>query len=187
MGTQDGNEEQPLSPQFTRSLIQDIYRELKAVAANKLRGFPRDESLSPTELVSEVYVRFTQELGEDASWENRRHFLNASARKMNQILIDRARRRGAERHGGQHRRVEMEDECLADGLPSTDWSSLKDALELLEQADSQAATVLRWHFLLQFSLGDIAEALEISLSTVDRARRRGLRKLRETLSSNFSG
>ena len=151
------------------------------MTAKKLRCCQVEESLTPTALVTEVYLRFAQELGQDASWENRRHFLNASARKMNQLLIDRVRRRGAEKRGGLRRKVEMEEDRLSDDLPTTDWTSLRDALESMDQTDSQAATVIRWHYLLQFTLPEIAEALEVSLSTVDRARRRGLQKLLDWL------
>lgn len=164
--------------QTTRSLIQAIYRELKAAAAMKLRDGTSAESMTPTALVNEVYLRFAEELGEDATWQNRRHFFNAAARKMKFILIDRARRRKAAVHGGGWQRVDLNDAANIEGIPASGWSDLYEALERLEHMDAQAATVLRWRYLLQFSLPEIAESLAISESTAERAQRRGIRALR---------
>lgn len=164
--------------QSTRSLVQAIYRELKAAAAVKLGDGTSAESMTPTALVNEVYLRFAEELGEDATWKNRRHFFNAAARKMKFILVDRARRRKAAVHGGGWQRVDLNDASHIEGIPASGWSDLYEALERLEHMDAQAATVLRWRYLLQFSLPEIAESLAISESTAERAQRRGIRALR---------
>jgi RNA polymerase sigma factor (TIGR02999 family) len=177
-------------PQTIRTLVQQILRELKVVASRKLRDQPPSESLTPTGLVHEVYLRFTQELGVEATWQNRVHFLNAAAKKMNHILIDRARRRHAAIRGGRLQRVPLDDAPAADDLPTGDWSDLHAALEALERVDDEAATVIRWRYLLDLPLSVVTlvlnDALDsarrrspVSLSTVDRARRRGLEWLRK--------
>lgn len=169
--------------QSTRSLIQAIYRELRAAAAVKLRDGATAESMTPTALVNEVYLRFAAELGEDATWQNRRHFFNAAARKMKLILVDRARRRKAVIHGGGWQRVDFGDTANIESMAATDWSDLYEALERLERVDVQAATVIRWHYLLQFSMSEIADSLSISESTAERAQRRGIRELRKQFES----
>ena len=171
------------NPQTLRTFVRTMVHELKGVAARKLRGFSASESLTPTGLVNEVYVRLTHELGQDATWENRRHFLNAAAQKMHQLLIDRWRRRRAAVHGGQFRRVDFDDAEMPQGMPAADWSDLHAALEVLEKTDSPSATVIRWHYLLALPMVDVAAAQEISLSTADRARRRGLNWLRTRFES----
>jgi RNA polymerase sigma factor (TIGR02999 family) len=181
-------------PQTIRTLVQETLRELKIVASRKLRDEPPSESLTPTALVHEVYLRFTHELGVEATWQNRVHFLNAAAKKMNQVLIDRARRRHTAIRGGHLHRLELDDAAASVELPTSDWGDLDAALNALEQVDDEAATVIRWRYLLEIPLTLIAQVLNdslgksarrgpVSLSTVDRARRRGLEWLRTWLES----
>ena len=185
LGSMDMTNNEPVDEvQTTRSLIQAIYRELKAAAAVKLRDESPSVTMTPTALVNEVYLRFAREMGEDATWENRRHFFNAAAKKMTFILMDRARKRKAVRHGGGWQRVEIDDDVAIKNLPSVDWSDLYDALERLERISSLCATVLRCRYLLQFSMNEIVEILggpPATIDSVDRARRKGLKELQEFL------
>jgi DNA-directed RNA polymerase specialized sigma24 family protein len=130
----------------------------------------------------------------EATWQNRVHFLNAAAKKMHHVLIDRARRRHAAIRGGQLHRLELDDAEASADLPTNDWGDLDAALNALAQVDDEAATVIRWRYLLEIPLTLVAQLLNdairasarrgpVSLSTVDRARRRGLEWLRKWLES----
>lgn len=147
-------------------LFDRVYRELKILAAARLRGERADHTLQPSALVNEAYIRF---LGRtDVPWENRAHFFATAAGTMRRILIDHARARRADKRDGALHRVELDDAiALADqdveGLVAVD-----EALRELAEWDERQATVVNLKVFAGLQCEEIAEALKISERTVKR-------------------
>ena len=147
-------------------LFDSVYRELKILAAARLRGERADHTLQPSALVNEAYIRF---LGRtDVPWENRAHFFATAAGTMRRILIDHARARRADKRDGALHRVELDDAiALADqdveGLIAVD-----EALRELAEWDERQATVVNLKVFAGLQCEEIAEALKISERTVKR-------------------
>lgn len=142
-----------------------VYHELRRVARRELAVRPND-SLSTTALVHEMYLKFAR--AERADWRNRAHFLSVAAVAMRHILVDRARRRAAEKRGGPQRVVTL-DESLA---PADDHAEslleLHDALEQLARIDQRLARVVECRFFGGMTEQETAEALQIGVRTVRR-------------------
>jgi RNA polymerase sigma-70 factor, ECF subfamily len=147
-------------------LFERVYRELKTLAAAKLRGERADHTLQPSALVNEAYVRF---LGRnDVPWENRAHFFATAAGTMRRILIDHARAKRANKRDGALHRVELDDaialaEQDVDGLIAVD-----EALRQLAEWDQRQATVVDLKVFAGLQCEEIAEALGVSDRTVKR-------------------
>jgi len=142
-----------------------VYHELRRVARRELAVRPND-SLSTTALVHEMYLKFAR--AERTDWRNRAHFLSVAAVAMRHILVDRARRRAAEKRGGPHRHVTL-DESLA---PANDQAEslleLHEALEHLARIDQRLARVVECRFFGGMTEQETAEALHIGVRTVRR-------------------
>lgn len=142
-----------------------VYHELRRVARRELAVRPND-SLSTTALVHEMYLKFAR--AERTDWRNRAHFLSVASVAMRHILVDRARRRAAEKRGGPHRHVTL-DESLA---PADDHAEslleLHEALEHLARIDQRLARVVECRFFGGMTEQETAEALHIGVRTVRR-------------------
>src|SRR5262245_9086835 len=88
-------------------LLPLVYAELRSLAASYLRGERRDHTLQPTAVVNEAFMRLIDQTG--LQWKNRAHFFAIAAIAMRNILTDHARRRGAEKRGGQRERVHLDE------------------------------------------------------------------------------
>lgn len=166
----------------TRSLIQEVYRDLRAVAAQKLRGEARSQSYSPTDLLHASYLRLERELGIQVTWANRRQFISVAAEKMAQILIDHARKRKTVENGDDYRRVELDDDTdFLKQFSSDDWLDVLSALQRLEAEQPTQATIVKCRYLIGLTIPEIAELLAISVARADYQRRAGIARLRELL------
>ena len=144
-------------------LFRLVYQELRRMAHLRMAGQPADHSLQTTALVNEAYIRL---IGDDqASWESRRHFFGAAAMAMRQILVDRARRRQAVRHGGGQRRVLLDDPPEA--TRPVDLIALDEALSRLARKDPRKALVVSYRYFLGLTVPETARLLKISPRTVD--------------------
>lgn len=150
----------------TEELLPLVYAELRRLARVKMARERPGQTLTPTALVHEAYLRL---VGDDESgWENRRHFLAAAAEAMRRILIERARSRGAEKRGGDRRRTSLDEAvALADG-PSPDLLALDAALTRLEARDSRMSDVVELRYFAGLTVEETASALDTSPRTVDR-------------------
>ena len=99
-------------PPGAQDVAPRVYDELRRLAAAYMRRERPGQTLQPTALVHEVYLRLAGK--EDANWENRRHFFFAASRAMRDILVDQARRKAAVKHGGGRRRIDLEGVQLAE-------------------------------------------------------------------------
>jgi RNA polymerase sigma factor (TIGR02999 family) len=142
-----------------------VYHELHRVARRELGARPND-SLSTTALVHELYLKFAR--AERADWRNRAHFLSVASVAMRHILVDRARRRSAEKRGGPQRHVTLDDNVAATGQQADTLLELHEALEHLARIDERLARVVECRFFGGMTEQETAEALHIGVRTVRR-------------------
>lgn len=149
-------------------LIAVVYAELRRMAAQRMGPNDAGQTLQPTALVHEAWLR----LGGDQmrGWNNRAHFFATAAAAMRSILVDRARRRKAQRHGGGQVRVAIDNVELADSGNASDDQILAvhEALEKLAAEDPQKAELVKLRYFAGLSVGECAELLGVSEPTVHR-------------------
>lgn len=145
-------------------LIPLVYGELHRMALRHLRGEQRHVSMQPTALVNEVCLRLLGWNG--ARWQSRGHFFGVSAGMMRRVLVDIARRRRAQRRGGDGPvRVPLDGIDVAMDGPDDDLVALDDALKRLALEDPRKASVVELRFFGGLSMEDAAQALGVSLRT----------------------
>jgi len=146
------------------ALMPHLYGELRAwpdiICARKDRGTP----CKTTALVHEAYLRLGG--GEDASWENRAHYLRMAARAMRHILIDHARRKRSDKKGGKRSREPLNEGIALTGEPGVDLLALDEALNRLAAIDGQMVQVVELRFFGGLSVEETARVMSISKSTV---------------------
>jgi RNA polymerase sigma factor (TIGR02999 family) len=148
------------------ALIPIVYDELRRLAAHYLRREQPGHTLQATALVHDVYLRLLQD--SHLSWQNRAHFFGIAARSMRQVLIERARARGAAKRGGDHVRVTFDPGLIAAVPESIDLEALDDALTRLGALDPGLARVVEVRFFGGLSIEEAAEALSVSPATIKR-------------------
>src|SRR5581483_7367253 len=151
-------------PKAAEQLLVLVYDELRRVAASKLAQEAPGQTLQPTALVHEAWLRLVGD--HKPSFNDRAHFFRASAEAMRNILIDRARRKKTERHGGNYRRIDFEEFDLAS--PSADEQLLvvNEALEKLAVEHPVQAELVKLRYFAGLTNEEVAEVLGISVSTV---------------------
>jgi RNA polymerase sigma factor (TIGR02999 family) len=153
-------------------LLPLVHDELRRMAAQQLAQEQPGQTLQPTALVHEAYLRLVAggeaSAPREPSWEGRGHFFAAAAEAMRRILVDRARRRKRRKHGGDRRRVDLEAHDLSVEPPADEILALDEALTRLAQEDPEAARVVQFHFFAGLSIEQSAEALGVSRATAYR-------------------
>ena len=150
-----------------RRLSAILYDELKRQAARCMRGERPGITLQATALVHEAYLRLVG-VADSLHWNSRSHFFAAAAEAMRRILIDNARRKKTERHGGDFHRVDLADADSPSVKHVDDLLLLDDALSLLAQEDPAAAEVAKLRLFAGLSVEDASEALGLSRATAFR-------------------
>jgi RNA polymerase sigma factor (TIGR02999 family) len=148
-------------------LLPLVYDELRRLAAARLADESAGNTLQPTALVHEAYLRLVGTEG-GAHWNHRGHFYAAAAEAIRRILVENARRKKRRKHGGDHRRLSLE---VAESLvqaPSEDLDALDEALTRLTAHDPSKAEVVKLRFFAGLTMPEIAQALDLSLATVER-------------------
>ena len=148
-------------------LLPLVYDELRQLAARRMSMENRQNTLQPTALVHEAYVRLVDS-NEPADWDSRGHFFAAAAEAMRRILIDRARRRQTKKHGGDRVRVSLEDVDVADETQGDELLAINDVLEELQQHDSTSAALVKLRFFAGCGHVEAAEILGLSRREADR-------------------
>lgn len=143
-----------------------VYGELKRIAAGYMRRESPDNSLQPTALVHEAYLKLVD--ARFAGWRDRAHFFAVSARMMRRILVDAARTREAEKRGGSAVRVEINESLDGAPLQNEQMVRLDDALNALARFDQRKADVVELRFFGGLSVEETAEILKISNQSVMR-------------------
>ncbi|HKW11931.1 MAG TPA: ECF-type sigma factor [Gemmatimonadaceae bacterium] len=142
-----------------------VYSELRRAARRELAIRPSD-SLSTTALVHELYLKFAR--ADRADWRNRAHFLGVASVAMRHILVDRARRRSAEKRGGPQRHVTLDENLTATETQAESLLELHEALDQLARLNERLARVVECRFFGGMTEQETAEALHIGVRTVRR-------------------
>jgi RNA polymerase sigma factor (TIGR02999 family) len=154
-------------PHAAAELLPLVYDELRSLAASRMEQERPGQTLQPTALVHEAYVRLVG-AGQGQGWDGRGHFFAAAAEAMRRILIDRARRKTTAKHGGGRRRIDLEQASPAGDGKEAELLALDDALTAFEQHDPQAARLVKLRYFVGLSHQEAAEALGIGRRAADR-------------------
>ena len=150
----------------SEELLRALYTELRKLAASRLRKEMLGQTLQPTALVHEAYLRLIDK-DDRQKWSGRGHFFGAASTAMRRILIERARKKRTLRAGGEWQRVKL-DEIDDPSMPSTvDLLSLNQALTELAQKSPRKAKLVELRFFAGLSNREAANVLGISPSTAD--------------------
>ncbi len=152
--------------QAAEKLLPLVYDELRRLAAAKMAREAPGQTLQPTALVHEAWLRLAGQ--EQQCWENRARFFAAASEAMRRILVDRARRRQAARHGGGLERVDFESLELPIESDPDRLLRIHEALDALAAEEPMRAVVVKLHCFVGMSHGEIAEVLNVSEKTVKR-------------------
>jgi RNA polymerase sigma factor (TIGR02999 family) len=149
--------------QAAEELLVLVYDELRRLAASKLAHEAPGQTLQPTALVHEAWLRL---VGERApSFNDREHFFRACAEAMRRILIDRARRKHTKRHGGECQRVDCEGIDLAAPAVEDQLLAVNDALDKFAEEHPVQAELVKLRYFAEMTNEEVAEVLGISVST----------------------
>jgi RNA polymerase sigma factor (TIGR02999 family) len=153
--------------QAAAQLLPLVYDELRRLAAQKLAQEKPGQTLQPTALVHEAYLRLVD--GDQGQhWNGRGHFFAAAAEAMRRILVDRARRRKRARHGGDRQRIDLDEALLMSESPSDELLDLDEALGRLEATDPVSANLVKLRYFAGLTMPQAAEALGLSLRAAER-------------------
>ena len=148
-----------------KTLIPLVYSELRRLASAQLRRQARP-SLQPSELVNEAYLKLAGV--QAADWRGRAHFFSLAARTMRTLLVDRYRRRHADRRGGQRTILTFSERAVGSGPKRLELDRLDDALRELEALDARQADIVTLRFFGGLTGDEIAGVLGVSPRTVKR-------------------
>ena len=147
-------------------LLPLVYDELRRLAAHKLAQQTPGQTLQPTALVHEAYLRVAGD--SQVSWEGRRHFFFAAARAMRDILVEQARRKAGPTRGGDRQRQELDEACALLKPPSEDVLAVHEALGELEARDPLKAQIVMLRYFTGLTMDETAAVLGIAERTLDR-------------------
>lgn len=147
-------------------VVDALYDDLRSIAHRHLSRERGDHTLSTTALVNEAYLKLTERTG--SGWHGRPQFLALASKVMRHLLIDYARRRNANRRGGNQIHVSLDDERDGDQPKVVELLALEQALERLERHDERMARIVECRFFGGVPVAEIATALQVSQRTVER-------------------
>ena len=152
-------------PNAAEQLLTVVYEELRRLAACKLASAASEQTLQATTLVHEAWLKLVGD--RDRTFQNRTHFFRAAAEAMRHILIDRARRKQTERHGGKYVRVDLEGIEPNLALPGSDenFLALNEALDKYSQEFPVQAELVKLKYFAGMTNEEVSLILNISVST----------------------
>jgi RNA polymerase sigma factor (TIGR02999 family) len=156
-------------PHAAELLLPLVYDELRRLAAQKIVREKPGQTLEATALVHEAYLRLV-DVPKAQHWSGRGHFFAAAAEAMRRILVEQARRKQADKHGGGRLRVDLPPDLAAPESRSDDLVALDEALTRLERHDPTAARLVKLRYFAGLSHQEAAEALGLSRGAADRLR-----------------
>ena len=152
-------------PKAGEELLPLVYDELRRLGASKMAQEAPGQTLQPTALVHEAWLRLVDERHE---WRNRKHFFCVAAEAMRRILVDRARRRNRIKHGGQAERVPIKELNLATDTDADHLLRVHEALDQLATEHPDKAELVRLRYFVGLRIPEAADLLGISLTTAKR-------------------
>jgi RNA polymerase sigma factor (TIGR02999 family) len=153
--------------QATDELLVLVYDELRRLAAHKMAHEAPGQTLQPTALVHEAWLRLAGP-EQTPAFRNRAHFFGAAGEAMRRILIDRARRRQVLERGGYAERQDCSESNLVMPAPSDELLAVHEALDKLAAEDSEAAQLVKLRYFIGMSMPEAADALEMPLRNAER-------------------
>jgi RNA polymerase sigma factor (TIGR02999 family) len=147
-------------------LIPMVYAELHRLAHYYMRGERDSHLLQTSALVNEAYMRLVGQQGFD--WKNRAHFFGVAAQVMRRVLVDYARKRNAEKRGGEVEKISLENAFVYSDEQSWQVVAVHEALDRLAQFDQRQCRIIEMRFFAGLSVEEAAEALSLSTATVKR-------------------
>jgi RNA polymerase sigma factor (TIGR02999 family) len=153
-------------PKAAGELLPLVYEELRKLAASKMAHEAPGHTLQPTALVHDAWLRLVN--AENQTWQNRAHFFGAAAEAMRRILIERARRKHALRHGGGQQRVDIEAVDLAATGEDDQVLAVSEALDKLAEHDKTKAELVKLRYFIGMTIEEAAQVLGISEPTAKR-------------------
>ena len=153
-------------PKAAEELLPLVYNELRKLAAHKMANEVSGQTLQPTALVHEAWLRLIGP--EQVKWNSRAHFFGAAAEAMRRILIENARRKQAQRHGGHQARVNIHELELAAPGKDEEVLAVNEALEKFASRNPQKAEFVKLRYFVGLSVEQAAETLGISEATAHR-------------------
>jgi RNA polymerase sigma factor (TIGR02999 family) len=154
-------------PHAASQLLPLIYDELRRLAAHKLAQEKAGQTLQPTALVHEAYLRLVGK-GDEPHWDGRGHFFAAAAEAMRRILVENARHKRSLKRGGDRVRRECDEAMLAAPEPVEDLLALDEALDKLAKKDPQKAELVKLRYFAGMTIEEAATVLRISAATAKR-------------------
>ncbi|MHC4773812.1 MAG: ECF-type sigma factor [Planctomycetota bacterium] len=152
--------------QAAEDLLPVVYKELRRLAAARIAREPDDQTLQATDLVHEAYLRLVG--NGKAAFAGRAHFFGAAAESMRRILVERARRRARQKHGGGRKRVGLDDGDVAGEPKPGQLLALDEALDRLAGADRVKADLVKLRYFAGLTLDQAADLMGISRATACR-------------------
>ncbi len=155
-------------PQAASQLLPLVYDELRKLAAGKMAHELPGQTLQPTALVHEAWLRLAQD--HDQTWDSRAHFFGAAAEAMRRILIENARRKKALRHGAGQPRLDLDEfkSEIAAPAPDDQLLAIDEALNKLATLDRDKAELVKLRFFVGMTIEEAAHVLQISEATAKR-------------------
>jgi RNA polymerase sigma factor (TIGR02999 family) len=153
-------------PKAADELLPLVYEELRKLAASKMANESPNQTLQPTALVHEAWLRLAG--NENMKWDGRAHFFGAAAEAMRRILIDNVRHKKAVRHGGDQKRVDISDLEIAAATKDDELLAVNDALETFAGIDQQKADLVTLRYFGGLTIEEAAEVLGVSVPTAKR-------------------
>ncbi len=151
----------------SHELLPLVYTELRKLAESKFRHERPGQTLQPTALVHEVFLRLIHS-SDQQDWQSKSHFFAAAANAMRRILIENARRRGSQKRGGDHVRVEVEIDAIPIDFDHSHLIRLDEALDKLAKENPTQAQLIELRFFGGMSIEQSCEILKISRATASR-------------------
>ena len=150
----------------TKELLHVVYDELRGLAKSWMANTPPGQTLQPTALVHEAFLRL---VGKDqTNWQNRGHFFFAASRAMRDILVENARAKGRIKRGGDRRRVDLDNLSVAIDAPGDDLLALDAALSQLEKEYPWEHQIVMLRFFAGMTNDEAAKAMDAPLRTIER-------------------
>jgi RNA polymerase sigma factor (TIGR02999 family) len=184
-------------PHAAEQLLPLVYDELRSLAAQRMAQETPGQTLQPTALVHEAYLRLvassardaspSRERGEEQPWNSRGHFFAAAAEAMRRILVEKARRKQRVRHGGDRRRVDLDNLNVMQEEKADELLALDEALERLAGEEAVVGEVVKLRYFAGLTIEETAAALAISVRTANRHWAYAKAWLYQQLSSPESG
>lgn len=147
-------------------LMELVYHDFRGLAASYLNGETRSNTLQPTAVVHEAFIKMVDQ--DQIDWRGRSHFFAVGATAMRQILVDHARRKAALKRGGSRQRINLEDDLTISPQSDEDVLEIDDALQKLSVIDPHRAQIVELRFFGGLSNDEVAEVMGVSKRSIQK-------------------